>query len=193
MALVLPPSPVVVIAEKVRYRLGRSPTMMLGPACPARMSTPLVAMSGGVCGDHWLPPDGSMNSCQNWLAPDAAPIGTAAQVAPGPVSAVVRESGTAGELGVCAGRVALSPAAPAACGRRTATQAMDSTAKTARMISPWCSSAARNAATTVGSSTFRPLFIPGMAPVTSRPTGLHHPVRPGDVNVRRDASDRRET
>jgi hypothetical protein len=73
----------------------------------------------------------------------------------------------------------LPPAAPAACGRRTATQAMDSTAKTARMIRPWCSSAARNAATTVGSSTFRPLFIPGMAPVTSRPrvrTTRHDPV-----------------
>jgi hypothetical protein len=37
----------------------------------------------------------------------------------------------------------------------------------------------------VGSSTFRPLFIPGMAPVTSRPTGPHHPARPGAVNVRR--------
>ena len=59
-----------------------------------------------------------MNSCQNWSAPDAAPIGTAAQVAPGPVTAVVRESGTAGEMGVCAGREALSPRCPG--GLRTA-------------------------------------------------------------------------
>ena len=51
----------------------------------------------------------------------------------------------------------------ATAGRRTATQAIDSTAKIAAMISPWCSSAARNAVTTVGSSAFRPLFIPGMA------------------------------
>ena len=50
VAQVLPPSPVVVIAEKVRDRLGRSPTTMPPPACPARMSAPLVAMSGGVAG-----------------------------------------------------------------------------------------------------------------------------------------------
>ena len=39
-----PPSPVVVIAEKVRYRLGRSPTMMSWRAWPARTSA--VAMVG---------------------------------------------------------------------------------------------------------------------------------------------------
>ncbi len=38
----------------------------------------------------------------------------------------------------------------------------------ARAISPWCSSAARNAATTVGSSAFRPVFIPGMASANLR-------------------------
>ena len=49
-----------------------------------------------------------MNSCQNWSAPDAAPIGTAAQVAPGPVTAVVSESGTAEAPRGCApGRDAL--------------------------------------------------------------------------------------
>ena len=40
---------------------------------------------------------------------------------------------------------------------------MESTAKMARAISPWCNRAARKAATTVGSAAFRPLFIPGMA------------------------------
>ena len=73
--------------------------MMPWPACPARMSAPLVAMSGGVCKDHWLLLAGSMNSCQNWSAPDIAPIGPAAQVTPGPVTAVVSESGTAEEPG----------------------------------------------------------------------------------------------
>ena len=73
---------------------------------------------------------------------------------------------------------------------------MDSTAKTARIIRAWCNSAARNAATTVGSSTFRPLFIPGMAPVTSR--GLRGrraapALRwPGDVNVRRGPANTAE-
>ena len=84
-------------------------------------------------------------------------------------------------------RCAARPPQAAAGGRRTATQATDSTAKIARMIRPWCSSAARNAATTVGSSTFSPLFIPGMAPVTSRgygPAGRAASARPDAVNVR---------
>ena len=38
----------------------------------------------------------------------------------------------------------------------------------ARAISPWCSRAARNAATTVGSPAFRPLFIPGMTSANLR-------------------------
>ena len=55
--------------------------------------------------------------------------------------------------------------APAAAGVqvRTVTQARPSIAKISSAISPWCTSAALNAATTAGSLTLSPEFIPGMA------------------------------
>ena len=40
---------------------------------------------------------------------------------------------------------------------------MASTPKISSAMIPWCSSADRNAATTVGSLMLRPLFMPGMA------------------------------
>ena len=45
----------------------------------------------------------------------------------------------------------------------TPTQATASTANTSSAMMPWCSSAARNAATSVGLLLFRPEFIPGIA------------------------------
>ena len=78
------------IGEKLRSRLGRTPaTSVVAPVPPFAVNSgaastiaPLVAMSGGVCSDHWLAPAGRTNSCQNRSAPDAAPIGTVAHVAP---------------------------------------------------------------------------------------------------------------
>ena len=56
-------------------------------------------------------------------------------------------------------------AAPAAAGVqvRTVTQASPTSAKISSAISPWCTSAALNAATTAGSLTLSPEFIPDMA------------------------------
>ena len=75
----------------------------------------------------------------------------------------------------------------AAPGPRTLTQATDSTAKISKAIRPWWPSAAWNAATTVGSLTFKPLFIPGIALANLR--DLH--CRPTSVTLPRAAGCRR--
>ena len=58
---------------------------------------------------------------------------------------------------------AAAPAGRAGVQVRTVTQASPSSAKISSAISPWCTSAALNAATTAGSLTLSPEFIPGMS------------------------------
>ena len=74
----------------------------------------------------------------------------------------------------CRARGSAAGAGPAAAGTqfREVPQASSSSTKTAAAISPWCSSADRNAATRVGSSGLSPEFMPGTAraPSQSRPT-----------------------
>ena len=64
-----------------------------------------------------------------------------------------------------AGSARAGPGAAGAAGVqvRTVTQASPNIAKISSAISPWCTSAALNAATTAGSLTLSPEFIPGMA------------------------------
>ena len=80
---------------------------------------------------------------------------------PKPMRSSRRQAGSA-RAGPC---VPASAPAPAAAGVqvRTVTQARPSIAKMSSAISPWCTSAALNAATTAGSLTLSPEFIPGMA------------------------------
>jgi len=53
----------------------------------------------------------------------------------------------------------------------TATQATASTAKMRNTMIPWCSSALRNAVTSVGLLVFSPEFMPGMACSASASAG----------------------
>ena len=117
VAQLWPPSAVVVMGEKLRSRLGRTPAVSVAavaplpglppaarrrhriPPWPASRMAPLVAMSGGVASAQRLLPAGSRNSCQNSFGPAAAPIGTVAQVAP--ASGHGRTSPTAGPPQAC--------------------------------------------------------------------------------------------
>ena len=124
-----PPSAVLVMGEKLRSRLGRTPAVSVaalapppalpaappppGPLWPASRMAPLVAMSGGVSSTQRLLPAGSRNSCQNSFGPATAPIGTVAQVALATGAADMADSATAaGALGAAAaGRDTLLPQA----------------------------------------------------------------------------------
>ena len=72
---------------------------------------------------------------------------------PKPIRSSCRQAGSG-----AAGRAAW----PGRSHSRALTQAMASTAKISSTMRPWCSSAARNAATSIGLSSLSPEFIPGI-------------------------------
>ena len=106
--------------------------------------------------------DGSPIAIFGW----ACKIPSKTHIRPKPMRSSRRQAGSA-RTGP--GVPAAAPA-PAAAGVqvRTVTQDSPTRAKISSAISPWCTSAALNAATTVGSLTLIPEFIPGMA-VLPRP------------------------
>ena len=73
---------------------------------------------------------------------------------PNPIRSSCRPAGSAGSA-------APEAADPRGGQARTLSQASPSTVKISSAMRPWCSSAAWNAATTVGLSTLSPEFIPG--------------------------------
>ena len=101
--------------------------------------------------------DGSPIAIFGW----ACKIPSKTHIRPKPMRSSRRQAGSAR----AGPRVPAAAPAPAAAGVqvRTVTQASPTRAKISSAISPWCTSAALNAATTVGSLTLIPEFIPGMA------------------------------
>ena len=107
--------------------------------------------AGELAAAGWMTWDGRPAAIPGW----ACSSPSSSHSRPKPIRSTRCAAGSAGRRAV--------PWPSGFCRSRTLTQTTDSTAKIARAMIAWCSRADRNAATTVGSSTFRPLFMPGMA------------------------------
>ena len=133
---------------------------MVPPTFTRRCTQPGEAAASGS-----MTCDGSPIAIFGWACKTPSRIHTR----PKPIRSSFRQAGSA-MAGPCGSAAAPAPAPPAAGVQvRMVIQASPASAKMSRAISPWCTSAALNAATTVGSLTLMPEFIPGMtspAPVT---------------------------
>ena len=101
--------------------------------------------------------DGSPTAIFGW----ACKIPSKIHSSPKPMRSSRRQAGSA-RAGPRVPAAARAPVPAAGVQVRTVTQASPTIAKMSSAISPWCTSAALNAATTVGSLTLIPEFIPGM-------------------------------
>ena len=126
--------------------------------------------------------DGSPTAIFGW----ACKIPSKIHSRPNPIRSSRRQAGSA-RAGP--GAPATAPAA-AGVQVRTVTQASPTSAKMSSAISPWCTSAALNAATTAGSLMSSPEFIPGM---TGPPSAARRRLQPGRVPARRPRPGRRGT
>jgi hypothetical protein len=106
--------------------------------------------------------DGNPTAIFGW----ACKIPSKTHSTPKPIRSSRRQAGSASAGAGAQAELVL--AAGAGRPARIVTQASPSTPKMSSAISPWCTSAALNAATTTGSLTLTPEFIPGMA-VPARP------------------------